>query len=246
MSFPVALNRMEARPLDASSFFTTLASAQTYAASSPNAYVGQLLTVVDQNGVGLYVIINTTGSILRIPNIDDLNIVADGLSEMGYKGSLKDMLDNNKETIKNGQIYIVDGEGLDALRNILSDNNVSDDFPGTLEIGDWLIVKPKSFDVNDLGKEDNQLSSIFGTWDMNRNSFRQEHRTLTSAELTFVLSNTGLTLHGFLGSPVLSVNGIIVPAANVSYANGILKLVNLTAGDVVSGDTVEVIGVCYN
>lgn len=43
----VPLKRMFAQPLDIDSYFTSLNDAVDYAKNSPNAYVGQILTIVD-------------------------------------------------------------------------------------------------------------------------------------------------------------------------------------------------------
>ena len=47
LGFPLNFRRGNPNPLDNSSVWASLAEAQTYAASDPTAYVGQILTVVD-------------------------------------------------------------------------------------------------------------------------------------------------------------------------------------------------------
>lgn len=60
MDFPLQIARQYGAPLDKNSVFYSLADAQTYASSSPLAYVGQVIAVVDEdaNTVDVYKISN--------------------------------------------------------------------------------------------------------------------------------------------------------------------------------------------
>ena len=60
--------RKSAVPLDYYSIFNTLLEAKNYASSSPVAYVGQIITVVENNTVKNYSIINTAGDLEEVGN----------------------------------------------------------------------------------------------------------------------------------------------------------------------------------
>ena len=52
MEFPLSMSRQDAFPLDKSSVFYSMSEAETYAQTSPLAYVGQHISVVE-NGVSI-------------------------------------------------------------------------------------------------------------------------------------------------------------------------------------------------
>ena len=68
MAMPSGMNRMGQFPLDMSSVYYDLESLQTYATSGAVAYVGQILSLVDEtnNTVTLYAIKNTAGDLVEI------------------------------------------------------------------------------------------------------------------------------------------------------------------------------------
>lgn len=68
MEFPLQIKRQYAAPIDTTSVFYDLASAQTYAASGATAYVGQQLVVVDESAgtAKAYVISNVAGTLTEV------------------------------------------------------------------------------------------------------------------------------------------------------------------------------------
>ena len=63
MEFPLSMSRQDAFPLDKSSVFYSLAEAQTYAQTSPLAYVGQHISVVVEGMSTAYQIKNAAGDL---------------------------------------------------------------------------------------------------------------------------------------------------------------------------------------
>ncbi|MDO4360357.1 MAG: hypothetical protein Q4C28_12675 [Escherichia coli] len=63
MEFPMAFSRQDSFPLDKTSVYGSLADAQTYAQTSPLAYVGQILSVVVDGVSTAYQIKNTAGDL---------------------------------------------------------------------------------------------------------------------------------------------------------------------------------------
>ena len=63
MEFPMAFSRQDGFPLDKTSVYGSLEAAQTYAQTSPLAYVGQVLSVVVDGVSTAYQIKNTAGDL---------------------------------------------------------------------------------------------------------------------------------------------------------------------------------------
>ena len=65
---PAGMNRSEAGPLDMSSVYYAQADMKTYAETSPIAYVGQVLSLVDETNktVTAWVIADTTGTLIKL------------------------------------------------------------------------------------------------------------------------------------------------------------------------------------
>lgn len=63
MEFPMAFSRQDSFPLDKTSVYGSLEEAQTYAQTSPLAYVGQVLSVVVDGVSTTYQIKNTAGDL---------------------------------------------------------------------------------------------------------------------------------------------------------------------------------------
>ena len=61
LTMPKAMSRTNALPLDASSVWYAYADMEAYAKSNPTAYVGQVLSLVDEanNSATAYVIVDT-------------------------------------------------------------------------------------------------------------------------------------------------------------------------------------------
>lgn len=66
MEFPLSISRQDAFPLDRYSVFSSLSEAQTYAQTSPVAYVGQVLAVLDNGTAAFYGISNTSGVLVSL------------------------------------------------------------------------------------------------------------------------------------------------------------------------------------
>lgn len=110
MAMPSGMNRMGQFPLDMSSVYYDLASLQAYATSGAVAYVGQILSLVDEtnNTVTLYAIKNTAGDLVQIGT--DIVIPEVEIPEYSGEGAVK--VDNYKISVAvdDETIKIVDGK----------------------------------------------------------------------------------------------------------------------------------------
>ena len=70
MEFPMAFSRQDSFPLDKTSVYGSLEAAQTYAQTSPLAYVGQVLSVVVDGTATIYQIKNTAGDLEALASGD--------------------------------------------------------------------------------------------------------------------------------------------------------------------------------
>lgn len=78
VDYQLSLNRQKAFPLDKSSIWYSLEEAQDYAANEPNAYVGQVIAVVDGDGSARgYLIKDTVGTLQEIGAFTAADIVTD-------------------------------------------------------------------------------------------------------------------------------------------------------------------------
>lgn len=68
MGLPMNINRGNPIPIDTTSIWYSLTEAQQYAANGSTAYVGQIISVVDEanNTADIYVITNVTGDLVKI------------------------------------------------------------------------------------------------------------------------------------------------------------------------------------
>lgn len=68
MEFPLQIKRQYAAPIDTTSVFYSLETAQTYATSGATSYVGQVITVVDEanQSAKAYVIADTAGTLQEV------------------------------------------------------------------------------------------------------------------------------------------------------------------------------------
>ena len=119
LGFPLNFRRGNPNPLDNSSVWASLEAAQTYAASDPVAYVGQILTVVDNaNGVAtVYSIQDEAGTLKKVgtsPVGDEstITVAEDGtVSLYGVSGLELDRVEDDGSTTKiNYQPLLVDGK----------------------------------------------------------------------------------------------------------------------------------------
>ncbi len=77
MEFPMAFSRQDGFPLDKTSVYSSLAEAQTYAQTSPLAYVGQVLSVVENGEAKVYKIKDTAGTLEPL-GADAVAVATDG------------------------------------------------------------------------------------------------------------------------------------------------------------------------
>lgn len=119
LGFPLNFRRGNPNPLDNSSVWASLESAQTYAASDPVAYVGQILTVVDNvNSIAtVYSIQDEAGTLKKVgtsPVGDEstITVAEDGtVSLFGVSGLELDRVEADGSTTKiNYQPLLVDGK----------------------------------------------------------------------------------------------------------------------------------------
>lgn len=119
LGFPLNFRRGNPNPLDNSSVWASLAEAQTYATSDPVAYVGQILTVVDnENGIAtVYSIQDEAGTLKKVgtsPVGDEstITVAEDGtVSLFGVSGLELTRTEEDGSTTKiNYQPLLVDGK----------------------------------------------------------------------------------------------------------------------------------------
>ena len=119
LGFPLNFRRGNPNPLDNSSVWASLEAAQTYAASDPVAYVGQILTVVDNvNSIAtVYSIQDEAGTLKKVgtsPVGDEstITVAEDGtVSLFGVSGLELDRVEADGSTTKiNYQPLLVDGK----------------------------------------------------------------------------------------------------------------------------------------
>lgn len=119
LGFPLNFRRGNPNPLDNSSVWASLEAAQTYASSDPVAYVGQILSVVDNtNGnVTVYSIQDEAGTLKKVgtsPVGDEstITVAEDGtVSLYGVSGLELDRVEADGSTTKiNYQPLLVDGK----------------------------------------------------------------------------------------------------------------------------------------
>lgn len=93
MEFPMAFSRQDGFPLDKTSVYGSLEEAQTYAQTSPLAYVGQVLSVVVDGVSTTYQIKNTEGELEPLGTGDlegDVGAVIDG--KVATDGEVAEMI----------------------------------------------------------------------------------------------------------------------------------------------------------
>ncbi len=108
MAMPSGMNRMGQFPLDMSSVYYDLESLQAYATSGAVAYVGQILSLVDEtnNNVTLYAIKNTAGDLVEIA----ADIVMPEVPEYAGEGAINVADYKISVAVDNETIKIVDGK----------------------------------------------------------------------------------------------------------------------------------------
>lgn len=87
MGLPMNIKRSEPIPLDASEIYYTKQEAETYARSGATAYVGQIIQVVEGSTVTVYVIGDTSGTLIKLA---DAQAVADAIDAIPEIESITD------------------------------------------------------------------------------------------------------------------------------------------------------------
>lgn len=77
MEFPMAFSRQDGFPLDKTSVYGSYALAQSYAQTSPLAYVGQVLAVVENGEAKQYQIKDTAGTLEPLGGLGDMGVATD-------------------------------------------------------------------------------------------------------------------------------------------------------------------------
>ena len=110
MAMPSGMNRMGQFPLDMSSVYYDLESLQAYATSGAVAYVGQILSLVDEakNNVTLYAIKNTAGDLVEIGT--DIVIPEVEIPEYSGEGAVEVKDYKISVAVDDKTIKIVDGK----------------------------------------------------------------------------------------------------------------------------------------
>lgn len=128
MGLPMNINRGNPIPIDSTMVWYSLEEAQNYATFGATAYVGQLLSVVDEinNIADIYVIANEEGNLIHISSTSNIdaavaqasqaavtagNYAAQAIQAKNYieqkiwYGTIEEY--NNLETVSNSTIYII-------------------------------------------------------------------------------------------------------------------------------------------
>jgi hypothetical protein len=128
MAMPSGMNRMGQFPLDMSSVYYDLESLQAYATSGAVAYVGQILSLVDEtnNNVTLYAIKNTAGDLLEIGT--DIVIPEVEIPEYSGEGAISVQDYKISVAVDDETIKIVDGKLVAIIPEVeIPDVTASDD-----------------------------------------------------------------------------------------------------------------------
>lgn len=91
MAMPLAMNRQLPQPLDASSIFTSLSDAQTYATTNGAAYVGQIIAVIENDEAKAYIISNAAGDLVEIGSGGGASLVVTNFSDLSGEGMADDL-----------------------------------------------------------------------------------------------------------------------------------------------------------
>lgn len=98
MGLPMNIQRGNPIPIDSTTVWYSLAEAQAYAQSGATAYVGQLLSVVDEtnNTTTVYVIINENGELINISSSGGSGSLEDNI--ILYGGSASELINGGAST----------------------------------------------------------------------------------------------------------------------------------------------------
>jgi hypothetical protein len=96
---PISIGRQNPVPLDASSIFPSFESAEIYAKDNTVSYVGQIITVIENNKITNYQIINENGDLSELVNASEIENKINTLSESISNINIDSI--NNIDDIKN-------------------------------------------------------------------------------------------------------------------------------------------------
>lgn len=148
LGFPMNFRRGTPNPLDNSAVWKSLAEAKNYAATDPTAYVGQILTVVDNdnNKATAYVIQDEAGNLKEIgasegvvADVTALTETVGGLSE-SVQAIENDYLTSADKTALQGEITAAANQAKeDAVLAIMGEAGVDEKYDTLKEIADWIL-----------------------------------------------------------------------------------------------------------
>ena len=136
LGFPLNFRRGNPNPLDNSSVWASLEAAQNYAATNPVAYVGQILTVVDNvNGIAtVYAIQDEAGTLKKV-----------GTSPIGDESTIT--------VDENGTVSLYGVSGLELTRTDVEGNITKINYQPLLVDGKLTWVEPSATTVEGLATE---------------------------------------------------------------------------------------------
>lgn len=146
LGFPLNFRRGNPNPLDNSSVWASLAEAQTYAASDPTAYVGQILTVVDNTAgtATVYSIQNEAGTLKKV-----------GTSPVGDESTIT--------VAEDGTVSLYGVKGLELTRDDGEGNITKINYQPLLVEGKLTWVEPSATTVEGLATEIEGLKTRLST-----------------------------------------------------------------------------------
>lgn len=136
LGFPLNFRRGNPNPLDNSSVWGSLEAAQTYATSDPVAYVGQILTVVDNtNGIAtVYSIQDEAGTLKKV-----------GTSPIGDESTIT--------VAEDGTISLFGVDGLELTRTEVDGSTTKINYQPLLVDGKLTWIEPSATTVESLATE---------------------------------------------------------------------------------------------
>ena len=136
LGFPLNFRRGNPNPLDNSSVWGSLEAAQTYATSDPVAYVGQILTVVDNtNGIAtVYSIQDEAGTLKKV-----------GTSPIGDESTIT--------VAEDGTVSLFGVDGLELTRTEVDGSTTKINYQPLLVDGKLTWIEPSATTVEGLATE---------------------------------------------------------------------------------------------
>ena len=136
LGFPLNFRRGNPNPLDNSSVWGSLEAAQTYATSDPVAYVGQILTVVDNtNGIAtVYSIQDEAGTLKKV-----------GTSPIGDEATIT--------VAEDGTVSLFGVDGLELTRTEVDGSTTKINYQPLLVDGKLTWIEPSATTVEGLATE---------------------------------------------------------------------------------------------